>query len=161
MININDKIPGAPNFRYKEFVRSDVAIRKGINNTPNDEQWENIERLAVNVLQPIRNEFGPIRITSGFRNKELNVAVGGSKYSNHCRGEAADIKPIQTNISLLDLIVFVYNNLSYRNMIAEFMPFGWLHIDHRSGQNIKKLKLKDEIHNYEEVTLDYLVDLYV
>jgi len=161
MRNLNDKIPGAINFQYREFIRSDTAIRKGINNTPNEEQWQNIERLAVKILQPIREEFGCIRITSGFRSKELNVAIGGSETSNHCLGEAGDIEPILTDVSLLDIVVFVYNELYYRNMIAEYIPNdGWVHIDYRQGQNIKKLKVKDKNHNYEEVTLDYLMELY-
>ena len=160
MRNLNDKIPGAPNFQYREFVRSDTAIRKGIVNMPNEVEWENIERLAVNVLQPVRDQFGSIRITSGFRSKELNVAIGGSETSNHCRGEASDIEPIQTNISLLDIVIFIHDNLYYRNMIAEFLPDGWIHVDYRKGQNIKRLKLKDKKHNYTEVSLQYLKELY-
>lgn len=160
MINLNDKIPGAPNFRYKEFIYSMTAIRKGITNVPTKEQWLNIERLAVNVLQPIRNEFGSIRITSGFRSKELNVAIGGSGSSNHCRGEAADIEPLKDGVSLLDIVIFVYEELDFRTVIAEYFPDGWVHIDYRNDQNIKRLKLKDKEHNYAHVTLDYLKDLY-
>lgn len=156
MIDLNASIPGARNFKYKEFIRSEIAIRKGINNIPEEWQWDNIENLAVNVLQPIRDYFGRIRITSGFRSKELNISIGGSKYSNHCRGEASDIEPIDNGIKLFSIVDFIYRNLSFRNIILEYPPDGWVHVDYRKGANSRKLKLKDATHNYEEVTLNYL-----
>jgi len=158
--NFHEKIPGAPNFTYGEFIRSSTALRKGISNVPNEEQWVCIERLAKNVLQPIRDKFGRIRITSGFRNVELCIAIGSSKNSNHARGQAADIEPIVENVSLLDVITFVYNNLDFRTIILEYPPLGWIHVDYREGGNIKRLKLKDSKHNYTSVELDYLKTLY-
>jgi hypothetical protein len=92
-VNLYDRIPKAYNFRYIEFIRSNTAIRLGINNIPNNDQWENIERLAVNVLQPIRIHFGPIIIRSGYRSPILNKNIGGSSISNHMKGEASDIEP--------------------------------------------------------------------
>lgn len=157
---LDEKIPGAPNFKYREFIYSPVAIRKGIVNMPTNTQWENIEKLAVNVLQPIANKFGSIRITSGFRSKALNKAVGGSSSSNHCLGEAADIEPISDKVSLMDIINFVYENLSYRTIIAEFMPEGWVHLDYRENGNIKILKVKDATHDFKEITIDELNSLY-
>jgi len=159
VINLNDKIPGAPNFKYKEFIKSDTAKRLGIYNIPNQRQWNNIEELAKNNLQPIRDKFGRVRITSGFRSSELNMIIGGSIFSNHCIGEASDIEPVD-DIPLIVMIEWVYNNLQFRELIAEFFPDGWIHIGYRIGENIKKLKLKDEEHNYQEVTLDYLKSLY-
>lgn len=160
MINVNTRVPGAPNFRYREFIRSEVAIRKRINNVPEEWQWNNIERLAVNVLQPVRDYFGRLRINSGFRSEELNVSIGGSKYSNHCRGEASDIELIDSNIKLFHVIDFIYRNLSFRNLILEYPPWGWVHVDYRKGANSRKLKLKDATHSYEEVTLNYLRRTY-
>jgi hypothetical protein len=161
MINLNDKIPGAHNFKYNEFIKSDTATKLDIINLPNDEQWRNIELLAVNVLQPVRNMFGSIKITSGFRSRELNIAVGGNRYSNHCLGEAADIKPVNNNIKLLDIITFIDDKLCYRNMIAEYLlEGGWIHVDYRQGANIKMLKVKDYYHNYDIVTVKDLRQLY-
>lgn len=160
MVDLNVRIPGAKNFKYKEFVRSDVAIRKRINNIPEEWQWDNIEELAVNVLQPVRERFGGIRITSGFRSQELNVSIGGSKWSNHCRGEAADIEPVDDRVKLFNILDFIYNDLSFRNLILEYPPYGWVHVDYRKGNNIKKLKLKDATHDYQEVTLNYLRGKY-
>ena len=80
------------NFRLSEFTRSDTAKRLGIvNECSSVEQVLNLAYLCHMVLQPLRDRFGPIRITSGYRCPELNRAVGGVKNSQHLRGEAADI----------------------------------------------------------------------
>ena len=80
------------NFRLIEFTRSDTAKRLGIENQCSSvEQVLNLAYLCHMVLQPLRDRFGPIRITSGYRCPELNRAVGGVKNSQHLRGEAADI----------------------------------------------------------------------
>lgn len=49
-----------------------------------------LKAVATDLLQPIRDHFGPVRVTSGYRGKALNAAVGGSASSQHCKGEAAD-----------------------------------------------------------------------
>ena len=80
------------NFRLGEFTRSDTAKRLNIENECSSvEQVLNLAYLCHMVLQPLRDRFGPIRITSGYRCPELNSAVGGVKNSLHLRGEAADI----------------------------------------------------------------------
>ena len=80
------------NFRLSEFTRSDTAKRLGIvNECSSVEQVLNLAYLCHMVLQPLRDRFGPIRITSGYRCPELNRAVGGASNSQHMRGEAADI----------------------------------------------------------------------
>ena len=156
MININDKIPGAPNFEYGEFIKSATATRLGIKNQPNDEQWQCIEMLAREVLQPIREEFGRLRITSGFRSVELCEAVGSNKNSNHARGQAADIEPMVEGVTLFDILEYVHDELEYRELIYEYAPTGWLHVAYREGANNKQLKLKDKNHNYDVVTIDYI-----
>ena len=158
--NLNDSIPGAPSFKYKEFVRSDVAKRKSIDNTPDDGEWENIERLAVNVLQPVRDRFGRIRITSGFRSVDLCLAIGSSATSNHIRGEAADIEPVDDDVTLYEIIDWIDNHLEYRELIAEFFPDGWIHVAYRHGANNRQLKLKDPDYNYARVELHFIRGLY-
>ena len=97
--DLNTKLPMAPNFRYKEFVRSSTALRLGIKNIPNEHQWQSIERVAGNIIQPVREKFGRIRITSGFRSIKLCKAIGSSINSNHTRGEAIDFEPVNSDIS--------------------------------------------------------------
>ena len=81
------------NFSLEELTFSITANNHGINNTPNDEAKEALKRLAVDVLQPIRDAWGkPIIVTSGYRCPKLNAAVGGVKDSQHLLGQAADIK---------------------------------------------------------------------
>jgi zinc D-Ala-D-Ala carboxypeptidase len=159
--DLDAKIPGAENFKYREFIKSEVAIRLGIDNVPKlEREWISIEKLAVNVLQPIRNELGPIRITSGFRCKKLNKALRAGKSSNHLLGQAADIEPVRDGVTLIDVAKFIYFYLEFRNLIAEYFPSGWVHVDYREGSNLKRLKLKDSTHNYEVVTMEELLDLY-
>ena len=161
MIDLNAKIPGAPNFRYGEFTKSSTAIRHGINNIPESrDQWRNIEILARNVLQPIREEFGRLRILSGYRSRELNTLIKGSSTSNHCFGYAADIEPLEQDITLLDVLIFIHDKLGYRELIAEYFPNGWIHVAYRKGENTKQLKLKDDSHHYARVSKNYIIDLY-
>lgn len=168
MRNIRARIPGAPNFSYWEFLKSDTAMRLGIVNEPNEAQWKAIEKLAVNILQPVRDHFGRIDITSGFRCPELCLAIGSYKEidgkkvvtSNHSRGEAADIEPDDPTIPLIDIVNFIHSELEFRNLIAEYFPGGWVHVDFREGANIKRLKLKDPDHNFEDVDIAYLNSIY-
>lgn len=148
------------NFTYNELIKSDTAKRLGIKNEPNDIQWKALEALTINVLQPIRNKFGLIRVTSGFRSPELCLKINSNVNSNHTRGEAADIEPVDGRIKLFRIIEWIHDNLDYRELIAEFFPDGWIHVAYRNGGNNRTLKLKDNDHNYKVVTLDYIRKLY-
>lgn len=160
MINLYSKIPNAKNFTYKELIKSDTALRLGIDNIPPTNIWRSIELLAANCLQPIREKFGPIKINSGYRSIPLCLAVGSSIYSNHTRGEAADLEPFYSDIKLIDVLNWIYDNLEFRELIAEYFPMGWIHISFRENGNDKILKLKDKNHNYERVNMDYINNLY-
>jgi zinc D-Ala-D-Ala carboxypeptidase len=158
--NLEDKMPMAPNFRYKEFVRSATALRLGIRNIPNEQQWRSIERVAEHIIQPVREKFGPIRITSGFRSVELCRNVGSSSKSNHTRGEAIDFEPVSSNVKLIEIVKWIHMNLDYREMIAEYFPDGWVHVAYRLNKNIRKLKLKDPTHSYSTITMPDLLRIY-
>ena len=81
------------NFTLEELVFSITANNHGINNTPSAEARACLKRLAVEILQPIRDAWGkPIVISSGYRCPKLNAIVGGVKNSQHILGQAADIK---------------------------------------------------------------------
>jgi len=81
------------NFSLAEMIKSETALRKGLDNTPGEVEIENLRVLCEQVLQPIRDAYGKgIKVNSGFRHPDVNAAVGGSRTSDHCRGQAADIE---------------------------------------------------------------------
>ena len=163
MINIYNKIKNAPNFTLWEFIKSDTAIRLGINNFPQENYiWNNIKDLAVNCLQPIRDHFNtPIKINSGYRCQLLNTTIGSSKTSNHVFGFAADIESFYNDVKLIDILNWIYENINFKELIAEhFDQQGWIHIAYQENNNIKQLKLKDRNHHYKRVSIDYINNIY-
>lgn len=77
---------------YEEATESATAIRKGINNIPGPHELANMKIVAEKCFEPLREWYGkPLRVNSFYRSPELNMAVGGSKTSQHCKGEAIDI----------------------------------------------------------------------
>ena len=132
------------NFSVSELTRSQTATRKGIDNSPNDEQLANLKALCENVLQPIRDHFGkPVRISSGLRVPELNAAIGGSTTSDHCKGMAADIElPGVDNKELAEWIG-ENPNLEFRQLILEYYDgtpdSGWVHVSYDCNDNKQQL----------------------
>lgn len=118
------------NFRLWELVKSSTADRLGIDNTPNSEEIGNLRKLCEKILQPARDALGPIRISSGFRSEELNIAVGGVSNSDHRLGFAADVIPI--NVSTKKLAEWVVENCpEFDQVILEFGTLdnpNWIHL---------------------------------
>ena len=80
------------NFSYEELIASSTADKLGLDNTPNAVEKEKLRKLAVEILQPIRDALGkPIKVNSAFRSEKVNKAVGGVPSSQHRLGEAADL----------------------------------------------------------------------
>lgn len=147
------------NFQYWEFVSSDKAVRLSIKNIPTEQEWQNIETLVKEVLQPLRDKLGkPITINSGFRCKELNDAVQSSDTSFHRLGCAADID--SDTIPLMDILDAAYDGSKWTEIIAEYFPHGWVHVAYKAGDSRKMLKLKDAKHNFKKVSKEYLDNLY-
>ena len=123
----------SPSFSLEELSKSDYAIRRGIDNTPNDEQIENLKQLCINVLQPLRDEIGvPIHIDSGFRNFEVNIGIGGAKTSQHTDGKASDITTHEfTPRQIVEKIVAL--KLPFDQLILEFDE--WAHVSHNKDGN--------------------------
>ena len=93
------------NFSLQELTKSDTAIRMDIDNNPNADQVEKLKALCENILQPVRDHFGRVKVTSGFRSSELCVAIGSSVNSQHAKAEAADFEVMGTdNAELFDWI---------------------------------------------------------
>ena len=120
-----------------EVTRSETAKRRGISNTPTAEHLENFKKLAENIFEPIREHFGvPIHISSGYRSKELNSAIGGSLSSQHCQGKAIDIDMDDSNSGVTNKMVFDYikDNLEFDQLINEF-DYSWVHVSYTNGNN--------------------------
>ena len=115
-------------FTIKELCKSSTATLKRIDNTPNSEIVNNLEQLVVNILDPLREAYGkPIKVNSGYRCEALNVAVGGSKTSQHRYGLAADIT---TGSRLENKKLFILAkqlNLPFDQLIDE-KAYSWIHI---------------------------------
>ena len=124
-------------FTIEELTASPTAKRLGISNKPTAEITASLERLVANVLDPLREAWGaPIVVTSGYRSVRLNKAVGGAKTSQHCYGQAADIRTLsdkpEDNKRLRDL--FVKLNLPFDQLIDEY-GCDWIHVSHRASGN--------------------------
>jgi zinc D-Ala-D-Ala carboxypeptidase len=132
------------NLSLAEVTRSETAKRKGISNMPTPEHIENFKKLAENVFQPIREHFGvPIHISSGYRSKALNTAIGGSLSSQHCQGEAIDIDMDGTSITNKQVFDFIKEN--FDQMIWEFGTDtnpDWVHVSYDSSGKQRKQVLK-------------------
>ena len=118
------------NFSLLELTKSDTAIRKGINNNPNAEQVEKLKALCENILQPIRDHFGRVKVTSGFRSEDLCLAIGSSRNSQHAKAEAADFECI--GVDNAELADWIHKNLPYDQLILEYYTpgepnSGWIH----------------------------------
>ena len=129
------------NFSLQELIKSDTAIRKGINNNPNSGQIEKLIDLCENILQPVRDHFGRVKVTSGFRSPDLCIAIGSSVNSQHAKAEAADFEVIGTdNAELAD---WIYKNLNFDQLILEFYTpgepnSGWIHCSYTPDQPRKQ-----------------------
>ena len=72
------------NFTLQELIKSDTAIRLDINNNPNSGQIEKLKALCENILQPVRDHFGRVKVTSGFRSEQLCIKIGSSVKFTAC-----------------------------------------------------------------------------
>lgn len=81
----------SPHFSLREMTLSATAIRLHLDNTPPAEATQRLTHLCHSVLEPLRRRVGRVLITSGYRSKRVNQAVGGAPASQHCLGEAADL----------------------------------------------------------------------
>jgi hypothetical protein len=131
-----------------EVTRSESAKRKGISNMPTAEHIANFKILADKIFEPIRSHFKvPIIISSGYRSKELNAAIGGSLSSQHCTGEAIDIDMDGTTGGVSNKKVFDYikGNLDFDQLIWEFgtdQNPDWVHVSYETTGAQRKQVLK-------------------
>ena len=121
-------------FHLSEFVTSQTAARRKIDNTPPPAVIDALRALCVNILEPVRKQFGPVMVSSGYRSPALNRAVGGSKSSQHVLGQAADIEC--PGVSNATLARWILANCKPDQVILEFYTpgqpnSGWVHVSWR------------------------------
>ncbi len=126
-------------FTISEFVRSETAEKRGIDNKLPKELLPNVQALIDKVLDPLREAWGkPIIVTSGYRCPALNNAVRGSATSQHMSGQAADITAgsRKENKRLFYLIQEL--GIDFDQLIDE-KGFSWVHVSYREGNNRKQI----------------------
>lgn len=122
------------NFTLEELTKSATADRLKINNEPAEQELNNLLVLCRDILQPIRDAYGKtIIVSSGYRCAKLNKAVGGSKTSQHVKGEAADIHTTSdtkaSNKALFELILDMVqkDKITVGQLINEY-DYNWIHV---------------------------------
>jgi len=131
------------NFTLEEMIKSETALRHGMDNTPGENEIGNLKLLCEKVLQPVRDHFGKgVKVNSGFRHPDVNSKVGGSRTSDHTRGQASDIEiPGVPNAELAE---WIKDNLEFRQLILEFYTpgvpdSGWVHVSYVADDNKKEV----------------------
>ena len=126
-----------------EFERSETAKRLGIINKTDVLHVQNAQTLALNVYDKIREQFGPIFVSSGYRSVALNSAVpGSSKTSDHCFGRALDLVSKINGVSNKDIFLWCKSNLVFKQLIWELGDNNnpaWVHISYDKANNKKEV----------------------
>ena len=135
---------------YTEGVKSNTALRLGLDNIPNPDQLQCMHEIARDVFEPLREWVGgPIKINSFFRGEPVNTAIGGSVRSQHMKGQAMDIDDtfgVKTNAAMYH---FIKDNLDFDQLIWEFgnddNP-NWIHVSYVTHrENRKKLTIAKRV----------------
>ena len=148
------------NFSLAELTKSETALRFDMDNAPGAVEIANLTELAGKVLQPVRDHFGKgVKVNSGFRHPDVNAKVGGSKTSDHCKGQAADLEI--PGVPNAELAQWVKDNLEFTQLILEFYTpgipdSGWVHVSY-DPKNLKKQVMTATKQNGKTVYLPGLV----
>ncbi len=120
------------NFWLSEFTKRQTAVRRKIDNIPNDIVVRNLKILCVDFLQPLRDRVDcPIVISSGYRSKLLNKFVGGSVNSRHILGCAVDFTI--PGMTLRQVVNLIKKEMQYDQLILEFNS--WIHVSYSKVGN--------------------------
>ena len=133
------------NFTLRELCYSATGLRLGIENEPSKEGIYKLTLLAAELLQPLRNAVGSIRITSGYRSPQLSELIGSSSNSQHCRYEAVDMqfvkRGVMNNLTIYNALIDL--DLDYDQYILEFGSStefidgdpAWIHLSWKVSDN--------------------------
>ena len=135
------------NLSVKEVTKSNTAKRCGISNEPTIEHLENLKAIALNIFQPARNYFKkPIFVSSGYRSEALNEKIGGSKKSQHSKGQALDLDAHTFGgLTNQQLFKFISDHTDFDQLIWEFGTDeepDWVHVSYTSDRINRGEKLK-------------------
>ena len=142
------------NFTLQELIYSGTALRRNIDNTPTKEGIIKLRLLATSLLQPLRNEVGSIRITSGYRSPQLSQVISPATGANsqHCRYEAVDLQHVKRgsmdNLKIYKALIDL--DLDFDQCILEFgnpAPTerldtthpAWIHLSWKISDNRKQV----------------------
>lgn len=128
------------NLTLLEATKSNTATRLGIDNTPPPAIIERMVETAEKIFQPLRDALGPIRVSSFYRSPDLNRAIGGSKSSQHCKGEAIDMQGI--SVSNAELFLKACDLEDFDQIIWEFGTLeepDWVHVSYSKTHNRKQI----------------------
>ena len=143
------------NFSLAEMTKSQTALRKGINNTPDQSAIENMEKLCTAILQPVRDNYGiPFTPSSGYRSPELCIAVGSTIKSQHAKGQAADFEV--PGVSNMELAEWIRDNLEFDQLILECYTggnTGWVHCSYVHEPR-KEVLTYDRANGYRKGLID-------
>lgn len=119
-------------FSWAELTRTGSTELQQINRQEAEQYRAALTALATTILEPIRAKFGPLKVNSAFRGASVNAKVGGSKTSQHLRGEAADIVAPSVTVEELHRWIVTESGLPYGQCILErtapARPFSWVHV---------------------------------
>ena len=128
---------------YAEAIYSDSAKRKGIANIPNADELKAMELLANKVFEPLREFINkPIKISSFFRSKVVNSAIGGSTSSQHCKGEAIDLDDTYGGFTNAEMFHYIKDNLEFDQLIWEYgnnVNPDWVHVSYSKNRSRKQV----------------------
>lgn len=122
----------SPHFSWDELTRTGQTALQAANRAEAEQYRASLTKLATDILEPIRAKFGPVKINSAFRGPSVNAAVGGSKTSQHMKGEAADIVAPSVSVEELHRWICAESGLAFGQCILEksspSKPFTWVHV---------------------------------
>ncbi len=133
------------NLSLVEVMKSATAIKHGIANEPSSQHLTNLKAVATNIFQPCRDYFGkPLAVTSGYRSPKLNELIGGSKRSQHSKGEALDLDAqVYGGFTNAELFHYIKDNLDFDQLIWEFgndEEPDWIHCSYTTENRKEVLK---------------------
>ena len=133
---------------YNEAVKSNTALRRGIDNTPGAYEQQNMEIVAEKIFEPLREWVGgPVKINSFYRSPKLNKAIGGSSRSQHCEGRAIDLDDTFGHKTNAEMFNYIKDNLSFDQLIWEFGDSenpAWVHVSYVSEDQNRGRVMKAE-----------------